>query len=206
MQSIIDDLKSQIKNLPMRSRAREVGTVIKIADGVALLDGLSSALLGEMIIFPEFGITGLVLNLTKDNVGVVVLGDWQKIKEGSSAEATGRVFSVPVGEAMTGRVVDPTGVPLDGKGEVVSDKTSFVEKIAPGVIARKSVRDPLQTGIKAIDAMIPIGRGQRELIIGDRGTGKTSLAIDTILNQAGQNMHCVYVAIGQKESKKAKLV
>jgi F-type H+/Na+-transporting ATPase subunit alpha len=199
-------LKKHIEKLPTEGTVRKVGEVEEVADGVALVSGLRSALMGEMIRFPKSNVTGLALNLTKENVGVVILGDWEKIGEGETAESTGRVLQIPVGEGLIGRVVDPTGRPLDGKGEVLTTETSLIEKIAPGVIERKSVSEPVQTGIKAIDAMIPIGRGQRELIIGDRGTGKTSLAIDAIINQREENMQCIYVAIGQKESKVAKIV
>ncbi len=205
-QSLIDRLKDQIKNLPQESRVRKVGEVVKVADGVALLSGLSEAMMGEMIFFPAREVYGLVLNLAKDNAGAVILGDWALLKEGDTAESTGKVLQVPVGEELIGRVVDPLGSPLDGRGAIGANNFSLIEKIAPGVITREGVHEPVQTGIKAIDAMIPIGRGQRELIIGDRGTGKTSLAIDTILNQAGQNLICIYVAIGQKESKTAKIV
>ena len=205
-QSLIDRLKDQIQNLPKESQVRKVGEVLQVADGVALISGLFGAMMGEMLFFPSRSIYGLALNLTKNNVGSVILGEWEKLREGDIAESTGKVLEIPVGDGLIGRVVDPLGSPLDGKGAVLGSEMSLVEKIAPGVITRESVHEPVQTGIKAIDAMIPIGRGQRELIIGDRGTGKTSLAIDTILNQKGQDLICIYVAIGQKESKTAKIV
>ena len=205
-QSLIDRLKDQIQNLPKESQVRKVGEILQVADGVALISGLSGAMMGEMLFFPSRSIYGLALNLTKNNVGSVILGEWEKLREGDIAESTGKVLEIPVGDGLIGRVVDPLGSPLDGKGAVLGSEMSLVEKIAPGVITRESVHEPVQTGIKAIDAMIPIGRGQRELIIGDRGTGKTSLAIDTILNQKGQDLICIYVAIGQKESKTAKIV
>lgn len=205
-QSIVERLKAQIQNFPTKSSVRKVGEVLQVGDGVALLSGLSEAMMGEMLFFPSRGIYGLALNLTKNNVGAVILGEWEALQQGDIAESTGKVLQIPVGDELIGRVVDPLGAPLDGKGAVAAKEASLIEKIAPGVITREGVHEPVQTGIKAIDAMIPIGRGQRELIIGDRGTGKTSLAIDTILNQAGQNLICIYVAIGQKKSKTAKIV
>ncbi|HXE59029.1 MAG TPA: F0F1 ATP synthase subunit alpha [Gemmatimonadales bacterium] len=189
---------------------KEVGTVLEVKDGIARIYGLSSALAGEMLEFTasETGetVTGLVLNLEEDNVGAAVLGDYLKLKEGDEVRTTGRVLEVPVGEAMLGRVVDALGRPVDGRGPIATTHTRLVEMIAPGIIVRQPVKEPLQTGIKAIDAMIPIGRGQRELIIGDRGTGKTAIAIDTIINQKGQGVICVYVAIGQKRSTVAAVV
>ena len=182
-----------------------VGTVIQVADGIARIHGLESAMQGELLEFPG-EIYGMVLNLEEDNVGAVLLGDTSKISEGDTVKTTGRVVEVPVGDAMTGRVVNALGQPLDGKGPIETDKFRRVERVAHGVIERKSVDTPLQTGIKAIDAMIPIGRGQRELIIGDRQTGKTAIAIDTIINQKGQGVHCIYVAIGQKASTVANIV
>ncbi|OGG42121.1 F0F1 ATP synthase subunit alpha [Candidatus Jorgensenbacteria bacterium RIFCSPLOWO2_01_FULL_45_25b] len=205
-EKIIEHIKQKIANLGEASEVRKVGEVAEVGDGIALLSGVSEALMGEMVLFTESKTYGLVLNLTKENVGVVVLGDWEKIKEGEVVESTGNILQIPVGRELIGRVVDPLGNPLDGKGEIKTKQTSLIEKIAPGVMAREGVKQPVQTGIKAIDSMIPIGRGQRELIIGDRGTGKTSIAIDTILNQKGENMWCVYVAIGQKKSKIAKIV
>ena len=203
---IIEKLKKQILELPDATETRVVGEVREVKDGIVLLQGLKGALMGEMVRFTESGVEGVALNLTKEYVGVIILGDWEKIKEGDTAESTGKVLQIPVGRELVGRVVDPLGNPIDGRGDLKTKENSLVEKIAPGVITRESVREPMQTGVKAIDAMIPIGRGQRELIIGDRGTGKTSLAIDTIINQKGENMTCVYVAIGQKESKIAKIV
>jgi F-type H+-transporting ATPase subunit alpha len=188
----------------------EVGTVLEVRDGVARIYGLKSALSGEMLEFTvsESGevITGMALNLEEDNVGAVILGDYLKLKEGDEVRCTGRLLEVPAGAAMLGRVVDAMGQPVDGKGPIPSHSTRPVEMIAPGIIVRQPVKEPLQTGIKAIDAMIPIGRGQRELIIGDRGTGKTAIAIDTILNQKGTGVVCVYVAIGQKRSTVATVV
>ncbi len=205
-QSMIESLRKHIEHLPKVVEVRHVGEVKMVADGVALLSGLSDVMMGEMVYFPKQQSYGFALNLTKENVGVVVLGDWSQIEEGDTVESTGKVLQVPVGEELVGRVIDPLGRPLDGKGLIKTKETSLVEKIAPGVMLRQSVRQPVQTGIKAIDSMIPIGRGQRELIIGDRGTGKTALAIDTILNQIGGDLICIYVAIGQKESKIAKIV
>ena len=204
--STIEQLKKHIARLPKEAHVRRVGEVRQVADGVAILSGLSSVLMGEMIFFPDHGIRGFALNLAKNSVGAIILGDWEKIKEGDVVESTGAVMRVPVGDELVGRVVNSVGEPVDGKGEIKTAVQSEVEKIAPGVVTRESVNQPLQTGIKAIDSMIPIGRGQRELVIGDRGTGKTSLAIDTILNQKGERVFCVYVAIGQKKSKTAKLV
>ena len=182
-----------------------VGTVIQVADGIARIHGLENAMQGELLEFPG-EIYGMVLNLEEDNVGAVLLGDTSRISEGDTVKTTGRVVEVPVGDAMTGRVVNALGQPIDGKGPVETDKFRRIERVAHGVIERKSVDTPLQTGIKAIDAMIPIGRGQRELIIGDRQTGKTAIAIDTIINQKGQGVHCIYVAIGQKASTVANIV
>ncbi len=188
----------------------EVGTVLEVRDGIARVYGLRSATSGEMLEFTaqETGevVTGLVLNLEEDNVGCAILGDYLKLKEGDEVRRTGRLLEVPAGRAMLGRVVDALGRPVDGRGEIVTDKRRPVEMIAPGIIVRQPVKEPLQTGIKAIDAMIPIGRGQRELIIGDRGTGKTAIAVDTILNQKGTGVICVYVAIGQKRSTVATVV
>ena len=202
---IIDQLKKQIENFEVKTETEKVGTVAEIGDGVARITGLTDALSSEMLEF-ENGAVGVALNLEEDRVGAMILGDYTGIKEGDTVKSTGRILSVPVGEAFVGRVIDALGNPLDGKGEIKSEKFYPVEKIAPGVITRKGVHQPVQTGIKAIDAMIPVGRGQRELIIGDRQTGKTAIAIDTILNQKGQNMKCIYVAIGQKKSKIARIV
>ena len=183
----------------------DVGTVIQVADGIARVHGLAKAMQGELLEFPG-DVYGMVLNLEEDNVGVVLLGDNKSISEGDTVKTTGRVVEVPVGDAMLGRVVNALGQPIDGKGPIQTDKYRKIERVASGVIARKSVDTPLQTGIKAIDAMVPIGRGQRELIIGDRQTGKTAIAIDTIINQKGQGVYCIYVAIGQKASTVANIV
>ncbi len=198
-------IKSQINNYKTRLEVSEVGTVITVGDGIARVHGLEKAMAGELLEFTG-GIYGMVLNLEEDNIGVVLLGSDQHIKEGSDVKSTGRVVEVPVGDALCGRVVNPLGQPIDGKGPINTTNFRPVERIAPGVIERKSVDTPLQTGEKAIDAMVPIGRGQRELIIGDRQTGKTAIAIDTIINQKGQNVKCIYVAIGQKASTIAQLV
>src|SRR3990167_3825646 len=205
-QSMIESLRKQIEHLPTVTEVRHVGEVTMVADGVALLSGLSDVMMGEMVYFPKQQSHGFALNLARESVGIVVLGDWTKIEQGDTVESTGKILQVPVGAELVGRVIDPLGRPLDGKGEIKTKETSFVEKVAPGVMLRQGVKQPVQTGIKAIDSMIPIGRGQRELIIGDRGTGKTAIAIDTILNQIGGDLTCIYVAIGQKESKVAKLV
>ena len=182
-----------------------VGTVIQVADGIARIHGLEKAMQGELLEFPG-DVYGMVLNLEEDNVGVVLLGDNRSVNEGDTVKTTGRVVEVPVGDALTGRVVNALGQPIDGKGPIAADKYRQIERVASGVISRKPVDTPLQTGIKAIDAMVPIGRGQRELIIGDRQTGKTAIAIDTIINQKGQGVHCIYVAIGQKASTVANIV
>ena len=198
-------IKDQIKNYDVDLNVDDVGSVIEIGDGIAHIHGLEKAMAGELL---DFGndIYGLVLNLEQDNVGAVILGGETKIKEGSQVKRTGKIMQVPVGEAMIGRVVDALGRPIDGKGEIKTQETRPVEFHAPGIADRKPVKEPLQTGIKAIDALVPIGRGQRELIIGDRGIGKTAIAIDTILNQHDQNCICVYVAIGQKASTVARVV
>ena len=198
-------IKEQIKNYSAELEVSDVGTVIQIADGIARVHGLEKAMQGELLEFPG-EIYGMVLNLEEDNVGVVLLGDGKAINEGDIVKTTGRVVEVPVGDAMLGRVVNALGQPIDGKGPIKTDKYRQVERVASGVISRKSVDTPLQTGIKAIDSMVPIGRGQRELIIGDRQTGKTAIAIDTIINQKGQNVNCIYVAIGQKASTVASIV
>ncbi|EKD23627.1 MAG: hypothetical protein ACD_81C00211G0007 [uncultured bacterium] len=202
---IIEQLKKQIGEFSTSTDVEQVGTVIEVGDGIARVSGLANIMASEMVEFAN-GETGVALNLEEDRVGIMVLGDYLHIKEGDTVKATGKILSIPVADSMIGRVIDPLGNPVDGKGDIVADAYYPVEKIAPGVITRKSVHQPVQTGIKAIDAMIPIGRGQRELIIGDRQTGKTAIAIDTIINQKGQNMKCVYVAIGQKESKIARIV
>ncbi len=198
-------IKEQIKNYSTRLEVSDVGTVIQVADGIARVHGLANAMQGELLEFPN-EIFGMALNLEEDNVGVVLLGDAKNINEGDIVKTTGRVVEVPVGDSMLGRVVNALGQPIDGKGPIETKKYRQIERVASGVISRKSVDTPLQTGIKAIDAMVPIGRGQRELIIGDRQTGKTAIAIDTIINQKGQNVKCIYVAIGQKASTVAALV
>ena len=198
-------IKEQIKRYSAELEVSEVGTVIQVADGIARIHGLEKAMQGELLEFPG-EVYGMVLNLEEDNVGAVLLGDSRNISEGDTVKTTGRVVEVPVGDALTGRVVNALGQPIDGKGPINTDKTRQIERVASGVITRKSVCVPLQTGIKAIDAMVPIGRGQRELIIGDRQTGKTAIAIDTIINQKGQGVHCIYVAIGQKASTVASIV
>jgi len=205
---IIAQLKDEITGFKAEISEKSVGRVLKVSDGIALVSGLSDAMMSEILKFKtEHGdVSGVALNLEENLVGAIILGDFTSIKEGDEVQATKRILEVPVGEAVIGRVLNPLGEPLDGKGKVETSVFYPVEKIAPGVITRASVKEPVQTGIKAIDAMIPIGRGQRELIIGDRQLGKTALAIDTIINQKGQNMKCIYVAIGQKESKVANIV
>ena len=198
-------IKEQIKNYSAKLEVSDVGTVIQVADGIARIHGLEKAMQGELLEFPG-EVYGMVLNLEEDNVGAVLLGDSKSISEGDTVKTTGRVVEVPVGDAMLGRVVNALGQPIDGKGPIETTKFRQIERVASGVIARKSVNIPLQTGIKAIDSMVPIGRGQRELIIGDRQTGKTAIAIDTIINQKGQNVKCIYVAIGQKQSTVASIV
>ncbi len=198
-------IKEQIKRYASELNVSDVGTVIQVADGIARVHGLENAMQGELLEFPG-EVYGMVLNLEEDNVGAVLLGNHKNINEGDTVKTTGRVVEVPVGDAMLGRVVNALGQPIDGKGPVQTDKFRKIERVASGVITRKSVDTPLQTGIKAIDAMVPIGRGQRELIIGDRQTGKTAIAVDTIINQKGQNVKCVYVAIGQKASTVANIV
>jgi F-type H+/Na+-transporting ATPase subunit alpha len=202
--NLISQLKEKILDFEPNVKVEKVGTVLEVGDGVARISGLTEAASMEMLDFN--GVTGVVLNLEENLVGAVILGDYTGIKVGDIVRATGKILSVPVGEALIGRVVNALGQPIDGKGSIKESAFYPVEKIAPGVITRQSVKEPVQTGIKAIDALIPIGRGQRELIIGDRQTGKTAVAIDTIINQKGQNMTCIYVAIGQKESKVAKIV
>ena len=198
-------IKEQIKNYQTKLETSDVGTVIQVADGIARIHGLENAMQGELLEFPG-EVFGMVLNLEEDNVGAVLLGDSKNINEGDIVKTTGRVVEVPVGDAMLGRVVNALGQPIDGKGPIETTKTRQIERVASGVISRKSVDTPLQTGIKAIDAMVPIGRGQRELIIGDRQTGKTAIAVDTIINQKGQGVNCIYVAIGQKASTVANIV
>ena len=198
-------IKEQIKRYSSEISVADVGTVIQVADGIARIHGLENAMQGELLKFPG-EIYGMVLNLEEDNVGAVLLGDTSGISEGDTVKTTGNVVEVPVGDGMLGRVVNALGMPIDGKGPIHTDRHRKIERVAPGVITRKSVDTPLQTGIKAIDAMVPIGRGQRELIIGDRQTGKTAIAIDTIINQKGQGVYCIYVAIGQKASTVANIV
>jgi len=198
-------IKEQIKRYAAELEVSDVGTVIQVADGIARIHGLENAMQGELLEFPG-EVYGMVLNLEEDNVGAVLLGDQKNINEGDTVKTTGRVVEVPVGDAMMGRVVNALGQPIDGKGPIETDKFRQIERVASGVIARKSVDTPLQTGIKAIDSMVPIGRGQRELIIGDRQTGKTAIAVDTIINQKGQGVKCIYVAIGQKASTVATIV
>ena len=198
-------IKEQIKRYAAQLEVADVGTVIQVADGIARIHGLDNAMQGELLEFPG-EVYGMVLNLEEDNVGAVLLGAQRNVNEGDTVKTTGRVVEVPVGDAMLGRVVNALGQPIDGKGPIETNKYRQIERVASGVISRKSVDTPLQTGIKAIDSMVPIGRGQRELIIGDRQTGKTALAIDTIINQKGQGVKCIYVAIGQKASTVAALV
>ena len=205
VQEITQILKERIENFELNVDVEEVGKVIYSADGIAKVYGLSNVMAGEMVEF-ETGEKGLVFNLERDNVGVVVLGKGTEITEGSTVKRLGKLISVPVGDALVGRVVNALGEPIDGKGPIEANEYRYVEEKAPGIMARKSVHEPLQTGIKAIDALVPIGRGQRELIIGDRQTGKTTVAIDTILNQKGQDVICIYVAIGQKQSTVANVV
>ena len=198
-------IKDQIKRYAAQMEVSDVGTVIQVADGIARVHGLENAMQGELLEFPG-EVYGMVLNLEEDNVGAVLLGNHKNVNEGDIVKTTGRVVEVPVGDALLGRVVNALGQPVDGKGPIATDKYRQIEKVASGVITRKSVDTPLQTGIKAIDSMVPIGRGQRELIIGDRQTGKTAIALDTIINQKGQNVKCIYVAIGQKASTVANIV
>ncbi len=198
-------IRQQIEQYDQKVEVSNVGTVLQVGDGIARIYGLDKAMAGELLDF-EDGTVGMVLNLEQDNVGAVLMGDGRTIQEGSSVKATGKIAQVPVGDALIGRVVDALGRPIDGKGDINTGETRLLESMAPGIVARKSVCEPMQTGITAIDAMIPIGRGQRELIIGDRQTGKTSIAVDTILNQKEENVICVYVAIGQKASTVANVV
>ncbi len=202
---IVEQLKKQIEGISADTKVQKVGRVLEVGDGVARVEGLSDAMASEMLEFTD-GTMGVALNLEEDQIGVMILGDYKGIKEGDEVKSTGKILSVPVTEDMIGRVINPLGQAIDGKGDIISEKFYPIEKIAPGVIERKSVSEPVQTGIKAIDSMIPIGRGQRELIIGDRQTGKTAIAVDAIINQKGQDMICIYIAIGQKESKVARIV
>ena len=198
-------IREQLKRYSTKLMVSDVGTVIQVADGIARIYGLDNAMQGELLEFPH-EVYGMVMNLEQDNVGAVLLGDTALIREGDVVKTTGRVIEVPVGDCMLGRVVNSLGQPIDGKGPIAATSFRQIERVASGVISRKSVDTPLQTGIKAIDSMIPIGRGQRELIIGDRQTGKTAIAIDTIINQKNENVLCIYVAIGQKASTVANIV
>lgn len=202
---ILESLKKQLESFAPNTEATSVGTVIEVGDGIARVSGLEDAKSSEIVEFPG-GTYGVLLNLEEDSVGAIILGEYKHIKKGDTVKRTERILSVPVSDQIIGRVVDPLGRPVDGKGALPEDHYEPIEKVAPGVMTRQSVHEPVQTGIKAIDSMIPIGRGQRELIIGDRQTGKTAIAIDTILNQKGTGILCVYVAVGQKESKIAKIV
>lgn len=199
-------LQKEIEQFQDRIDAKEVGRVLEVGDGIARVYGLTGVMAGEMVDFPRAGIKGLAFNLEENSVGVIILGRYLDIKEGDEVRTTGALLRVPVGDALIGRVVDPLGVPKDGKGPIITNLTRAVESNAPGVAGRQPVDEPMQTGIKAIDAMTPVGRGQRELIIGDRKTGKTTIALDTIINQKGTGVICVYVAIGQKDSTVAKVV
>src|ERR671921_523347 len=198
-------IKSRIQNLDAGAQMRTQGTVVSVTDGICRIHGLSDVMQGEMLEFPK-NTFGLALNLERDSVGAVILGEYEHITEGDPVKCTGRILSVPVGPELLGRVVNSLGLPIDGKGAINAKLTDVIEKVAPGVIARQSVSQPVQTGLKAIDAMVPVGRGQRELIIGDRQTGKTAVAVDTIINQKGKNMVCIYNAIGQKQSTIAQVV
>src|SRR5690242_18772227 len=198
-------LKEQIANFESTVTTDEVGTVISLGDGIARVHGLDKVMAGELLAFPH-GVTGLAMNLEEDQVGVVLMGEYTEVEEGDEVKRTGRIMSVPVGDALIGRVVNALGQPIDDKGPINTDKYIDVERIAPGVIQRQPVKEPMATGLKAIDSMIPIGRGQRELIIGDRQTGKTAVALDTIINSKGNNLICIYCAIGQKRSSIAQVV
>ena len=204
-EEISNIIQQQIENFEKQTTKTEVGTVLEVGDGIARVYGLDNVVAGELLEFPN-NLQGMALNLEEDNVGVVLLGDDRNIKEGDEVRRTERIAEVPVGEALLGRVVNPLGEPIDGKGPIETSESRRVEVIAPGIVTRKSVHEPLQTGLKAIDSMVPIGRGQRELIIGDRQTGKTAIAMDTIINQKGGDVICIYVGIGQKRSTMAKLV
>ena len=199
-------IKSRIENFDLQTEISNTGIVLDVGDGIARIYGLRNAMASELVVFDDGNDTlAITMNLEEDNVGVVILGDYTHIKEGMTVRTTGRIASVPVGDALIGRIVDPTGKPIDGKGEILTDKTRPIERVAPGIVTRKSVHEPLQTGLTAIDGLTPIGRGQRELIIGDRQTGKTAIAIDTIINQKDTDVICIYVAIGQKASTVAQL-
>ncbi|HUX67842.1 MAG TPA: F0F1 ATP synthase subunit alpha, partial [Terriglobales bacterium] len=202
---ISEILRAQIENYDRVLAVDEVGTVVSVGDGIARVYGLEKVMAGELLEFPH-GVAGIAMNLEEDQVGTVMLGDYTEIREGDQVKRTHRIMSIPVGEAMVGRVVNALGQPIDGKGPIVTEQFNPIERIAPGVLDRSPVKDPMQTGLKAIDAMVPIGRGQRELIIGDRQTGKTQVALDTILNSKGKDLICIYVAIGQKRSTVAQVV
>ena len=202
--TIVENLRKQIEKFQFEAKTEKVGHVVEVFDGIAKISGLSEIKASEMALFPN-GEIGVALNLEEDSVGVIILGDFSKIKEGDEVKTTGKILEVPVGNAQIGRVLNALGEPIDGKGVIKTEKSNPIEKVAPGVVTRQSVDQAVQTGIKAVDALIPIGRGQRELLIGDRQTGKTAIAIDTILNQKGQNLLCVYVSIGQKDSKLRKI-
>ena len=199
-------IRNKIENFDLQAEVSSTGTVITIGDGISRIYGLRNAMANELVVFEDGKDTlGIVMNLEENDVSVVILGDYSRIKEGMTVKTTGRISSVPVGDGLIGRIIDPTGKPIDGKGEILSSKTRPIDRVAPGIVARKSVHQPLQTGLTAIDALTPIGRGQRELIIGDRQTGKTAIAIDTIINQKNENVICIYVAIGQKASTVAQI-
>src|SRR5579859_3502964 len=202
---ITELLRQQIENYEQRVQVDEVGTIVTLGDGIARVHGLDKVMAGELIDFPH-GVSGLAMNLDEDQVGAVLLGDYTELKEGDQVKRTGKIMSVPVGEAMIGRVVNSLGQPIDDKGPIQASKNLPVERLAPGVIDRQGVREPMMTGLKAIDSMIPIGRGQRELIIGDRQTGKTAVVLDTIINNEKNDLICVYCAIGQKRSSVAQVV
>src|SRR5437660_6509671 len=202
---IVSVLANEISGYEAKLDTREVGRVLEVGDGIARVYGLSGVMAGEMLEFTKTKVRGLAFNLEENSVGVIILGEYLEIAEGDEVRTTGQLLRVPVGDALIGRVVDPLGNPLDGKGPVVSSQSRPVESIAPGVAGRQPVNQPLQTGLKAIDSMTPIGRGQRELIIGDRKTGKTAIAVGAIINQRGENVICVYVAIGQKEATVARV-
>ena len=201
---IIENLKNEIANFTKSAKTEHVGIVTEVFDGIVRVSGLSDIKSSEMVTFPS-GVTGVALNLEEDFVGIIVLGEYSKIKEGDEVKATGKILEIGVGDALIGRVVNALAEPIDGAGAIKANAMYPIERVASGVITRQGVDQPVQTGIKAIDALVPVGRGQRELIIGDRQTGKTAIAIDAILNQKGQNMKCVYVAIGQKDSKLRKI-
>ena len=199
-------IKSKIENYTSVTEVTNIGKVLEVGDGIARIYGLRNVMASELVLFDDGKDTlGIAMNLEEDNVGVVILGDCTSIKEGMTVKTTGRIASVPVGEGLIGRIIDPTGKAIDGKGEYSYTKTRPIERVAPGIVTRKSVHQPLQTGLTSIDALTPIGRGQRELIIGDRQTGKTAIAVDTIINQKGKNVICIYVAIGQKASTVAQI-